>query len=158
MINFYPKMKFSRIILLCVILVLTIILTCEGKKKSKKYTSLLTQGSLKEKHRNTRSSHHDSHAKKHEGYEHMKANDDDDDDDDDDNDDQNASGDEASGGNDKDSNVEKKTVCKRKCKTPLTYHECSQPRCDQKHEMVRDLCYYLCKHQQVHCSDVCTQQ
>ncbi len=94
-------------------------------------------------------------------------NDDDDDDEDDaDNNDDDSNDDNGSGDNDQsndDDDDDKKTakkrvVCKRKCVTPMTYDECAIPRCTMKHNIVRNLCYYLCKHQQVHCSDVCETQ
>eukprot|EP00795_Rhopilema_esculentum_P013323 gene13323-4169_t len=49
----------------------------------------------------------------------------------------------------------KRVVCKRTCAPPMTFEECSNPRCSLKHNMVRDLCFFLCKHQQVRCTNTC---
>lgn len=46
-------------------------------------------------------------------------------------------------------------TCHRKCTTPMTYAECAVPRCDMKVGAVKDLCYFLCKHQRERCEEVC---
>ena len=46
--------------------------------------------------------------------------------------------------------------CERKCSVPLEYHECAHPRCDFKIGTIKDLCFFLCKHQKERCEDVCT--
>ena len=63
-----------------------------------------------------------------------------DDDDDDDNDDK---------------GKEKKVLCKRRCAPPMTFDECANPRCAMKHTIVKELCYYLCKNQQIKCKETC---
>jgi len=93
------------------------------------------------------------------------SDDDDDDDDDDSNKRENeeslrGSG-EASGNDDDDDdddegqNKVQKVVCKRRCAPPMTFDQCANPRCAMKHSIVKELCYYLCKHQQVKCRETC---
>ena len=48
-----------------------------------------------------------------------------------------------------------KLRCRRKCAVPMTYHECAHPRCSQKVGAIKDLCYFLCKHQKERCEDIC---
>ncbi|XP_065656300.1 uncharacterized protein LOC100210127 isoform X1 [Hydra vulgaris] len=45
--------------------------------------------------------------------------------------------------------------CEKKCSVPLEYHECAHPRCDFKIGTIKDLCFFLCKHQKERCEDVC---
>lgn len=45
--------------------------------------------------------------------------------------------------------------CHRKCSIPLTFHKCAFPRCSKKMGTIKDLCFYLCKHQKEKCEDVC---
>ena len=70
----------------------------------------------------------------------------DDDDDDDDNDD---------GNDDEGQDNAQKVVCKRRCTPPMTFDQCANPRCAMKHSIVKELCYYLCKHQQIRCRETC---
>ena len=48
-----------------------------------------------------------------------------------------------------------KTQCRKRCKTPLTFHQCAFPRCSQKLGTIKDLCFFLCKHQKTKCERVC---
>ena len=52
-------------------------------------------------------------------------------------------------------NQAQKVVCKRRCAPPMTFDQCANPRCAMKHNIVKELCYYLCKHQQVKCRETC---
>jgi len=45
--------------------------------------------------------------------------------------------------------------CRKRCKTPLTFHQCAFPRCTQKLGTIKDLCFFLCKHQKQRCERVC---
>jgi len=48
-----------------------------------------------------------------------------------------------------------KKQCRKRCKTPLTFHQCAFPRCSQKLGTIKDLCFFLCKHQKTKCERVC---
>ena len=48
-----------------------------------------------------------------------------------------------------------KKQCHTRCKTPLTFHQCAFPRCSQKLGTIKDLCFFLCKHQKEKCEKVC---
>ena len=48
-----------------------------------------------------------------------------------------------------------KKQCRKRCKTPLTFHQCAFPRCSQKLGTIKDLCFFLCKHQKEKCERVC---
>lgn len=48
-----------------------------------------------------------------------------------------------------------KLTCRKKCTIPLTFHKCAFPRCSMKMGSIKDLCFYLCKHQKEKCEDVC---
>jgi len=74
-----------------------------------------------------------------------KSSDNDEDDDDDD----------SGSGDDEDSNDDRKSKCQKRCKTPLTFSQCAFPRCSQKLGTIKDLCFYLCKHQKQRCEQVC---
>lgn len=50
---------------------------------------------------------------------------------------------------------ESKIQCHKTCSMPMTYHECAHPRCSLKVGTIKDLCFYLCKHQKERCEDVC---
>lgn len=45
--------------------------------------------------------------------------------------------------------------CHRKCSLPMSFEECAIPRCGFKVGTIKDLCYYLCKHQKPRCEDIC---
>lgn len=45
--------------------------------------------------------------------------------------------------------------CHRKCSLPMSFEECAIPRCGFKVGTIKDLCYYLCKHQKPRCKDIC---
>ena len=45
--------------------------------------------------------------------------------------------------------------CHRKCTLPMSFEECAIPRCGFKVGTIKDLCYYLCKHQKPRCEDIC---
>lgn len=75
-----------------------------------------------------------------------------------DSDDNSDNDDSGSGDNDDedDDKPNKKTKqCHRRCKMPLTFHQCAFPRCSEKLGTIKDLCFYLCKHQKEHCENVC---
>lgn len=88
-------------------------------------------------------------------------NDDDDDkydnnDDDSDSDDSEGSAEQGSGDDsDDDESNSKRVVCKKRCAPPMTYDECANPRCAMKHSIVKNLCYFLCKNQQIVCRNTC---
>ena len=89
--------------------------------------------------------------------------DDDDDDDNDDNDDDNSDSDDSQGSaeqgsgddSDDDDSKSKRVVCKKRCAPPMTYDECANPRCAMKHSIVKNLCYFLCRNQQIVCRNTC---
>ena len=88
--------------------------------------------------------------------------DDDDNDDNDDNDDDNSDSDDSQGsaeqgsGDDSDDDRNsKRVVCKKRCAPPMTYDECANPRCAMKHSIVKNLCYFLCRNQQIVCRNTC---
>ena len=79
-----------------------------------------------------------------------------------DDDDESGSGDDEDGNDettkddDKDDDTaDSKTKCRKRCKMPLTFHQCAFPRCSQKLGTIKDLCFYLCKHQKERCEQVC---
>lgn len=66
------------------------------------------------------------------------------------------SDDETTKDDDKDDDIaDTKTKCRKRCKMPLTFHQCAFPRCSQKLGTIKDLCFYLCKHQKERCEQVC---
>jgi len=84
--------------------------------------------------------------------------------DDDDDDDESGSGDDEDEKNeDADSEDEEKPVkqakkqlsCHRRCRAPLTFHQCAFPRCSEKLGTIKDLCFFLCKHQKEKCEEIC---
>lgn len=48
-----------------------------------------------------------------------------------------------------------KLKCTKKCSVPISFHKCALPRCSLKMGTIKDLCFYLCKHQKEKCVDVC---
>ena len=61
---------------------------------------------------------------------------------------------ESEKGDDTDAEETHVKQCKRVCEDPMTYEECAVPRCEYKMGTIKDLCFYLCKHQ----TPVCRQQ
>ena len=49
----------------------------------------------------------------------------------------------------------KEKVCRKECHLPMTYEQCAVPRCAKKMGSIKDLCYWLCEHQNPVCEQKC---
>ena len=147
----------TRILLLVVLALLPILLQATTHGKSREgLTSKL-------RHARSVSTSDDKVIRMHLRTDNDDDDDDDDDDDNDDNDGDNTDNDDSRGSaeqgsgddSDDDDSNSKRVVCKKRCATPMTYEECANPRCAMKHSIVKNLCYFLCKNQQVVCRNTC---
>jgi len=79
----------------------------------------------------------------------------DDNNDDQSDDDNQSEDDDSASDNETDKKTANKRQCRKRCQMPLTFHQCAFPRCTQKLGTIKDLCFFLCKHQKEKCERVC---